>query len=103
MGHRLLCYVIGYYGVSSVTKVFRRLLRWVISYYIRRLSPCLKKLMKAAKPGWAKPGAGQEQGRSRPGAKQDQGRNISRAGVGQEQGKSRAEQNKAGQELGRSY
>ena len=43
-------------------------------------------MMKVAKPGWAGPGAGQEQGRSRVGAGLEQGR--SRLGAKQEQGRS---------------
>ena len=63
-------------------------------------------MMKAAKLGWAGPGAGQEQGWSkvRAGLKHEQGRN--RAGAGQEQGAelSRVKQSRAerGQELGRN-
>ena len=44
--------------------------------------------MKAAKLGWAGPGAGQEQTMSRPGAGWEQAR--SRSGAGQEQAKSNA-------------
>ena len=41
----------------------------------------LMMMMKAAKLGWAGPGAGQEQSRSRPGVKQERGRSKSRAGA----------------------
>ena len=46
-------------------------------------------MMKAAKLGWAGPGAGQEQTMSRPGAGWELAR--SRLGVGQEQCKGREE------------
>ena len=48
-------------------------------------------MMKAAKLGWAGPGAraGQEQARSRLGSKQEQGRSMSRVGVDHEQTRSR--------------
>ena len=52
-------------------------------------------MMKAAKLGWAGPGAGQEQTMSRPGAGQEQA--GSTLGAGQEQCKSR-EEARVGQE-----
>ena len=46
-------------------------------------------MMKAAKLGYAGPGAGQKQTKSRPRAKQEQGGSISRIGTGQEQVRSK--------------